>query len=200
MMGIRTKDVLEAAGTKWNFLKFYPGLVGGHCIGVDPYYLTTAAERLGYHPEVILAGRRINDHMGEHVAQRAIKLMVKRELSVRNAEVGVFGITFKENIPDTRNSRVPDIISELQEFGCSPLVCDPHADIEQAKEEYCVTLTPYKEMPKLDVVVLAVSHQEFIEDREGFLKKHLKPNGILIDTKSVYHPDELGSEQVYWSL
>lgn len=200
MMGIRTKDVLEAAGTKWNFLKFYPGLVGGHCIGVDPYYLTTAAERLGYHPEVILAGRRINDSMGQHVAQRTIKLMVQKELSLKKAQVGVFGVTFKENIPDTRNSRVPDIIHELEEFGCKPLICDPEADSEQVHEEYGISLTALADMPPLDALILAVPHRDFITDREEFLNRHLKPDGILIDTKSVYHPEEIKQGQIYWSL
>ncbi|MCB0329153.1 MAG: nucleotide sugar dehydrogenase [Bdellovibrionales bacterium] len=200
MMGIRTKDVLAAASTKWNFLKFFPGLVGGHCIGVDPYYLTTAAERLGYHPEVILAGRRINDSMGRYVAQRAMKIMVKKEIPVSQAQVGVFGITFKENIPDTRNSRVPDIVHELADFGCSPLVFDPHANPKEIEEEYKISLSPLDSTGMLDVVILAVAHDALIGDKGEFLSKYLKPDGILIDVKSVFHPSELQPEQTYWSL
>ncbi|MCI5066436.1 nucleotide sugar dehydrogenase [bacterium] len=200
MMGIRTKDVLAAAGTKWNFLPFFPGLVGGHCIGVDPYYLTTSAERLGYHPEVILAGRRINDRMGQHVAQRAVKLMVKNDLAVRQAKVCVFGVTFKEDIPDIRNSRIPDIITELREFGCNPDICDPHANPAEVEEEYGITLTDTEKLDQYDLVILAVPHEEFITDRATFLKTYLKETGILIDIKSVYHPSEVTQNQEYWSL
>src|SRR5205823_4571273 len=134
LLGVRTRDVLDAAATKWNFLPFTPGLVGGHCIGVDPYYLTTKAEELGYHPQVILAGRRINDGMGQFLAQRMVKLLIHANVSVKNARIGVFGLTFKENVPDMRNSRVPDIVNELRQFGIEPCVHDPVADACEAQK------------------------------------------------------------------
>lgn len=199
-MGIRTKDVLEAAGTKWNFLKFSPGLVGGHCIGVDPYYLTTKAKTLGYHSEVILAGRKINDDMGRYVAQRIVKLLIQKGIQPKGAQVGVFGITFKENVADVRNSRVPDIITELNEFGCSVKVCDPNVSSEEVGREYGINLTDKELLKDLDVAVLAVCHTVLLEDGiKGFIKT-LKPNGIFIDIKSVYHPEDLPQEITYWSL
>ncbi|MGZ3747174.1 MAG: nucleotide sugar dehydrogenase [Pseudobdellovibrionaceae bacterium] len=163
-MGLDTREVLEAASTKWNFLKFFPGLVGGHCIGVDPYYLTFKAESLGYHPQVILAGRRINDNMGVHVAGQAVKLMIKKNLTVNNAKVLVLGMTFKENCPDVRNSRVIDVINELQAFGCQVDVFDPHAIPQELEHEYRikpVAVECLKNLAKYTAVILAVAHNEF---------------------------------------
>ncbi|MGD9971309.1 MAG: Vi polysaccharide biosynthesis UDP-N-acetylglucosamine C-6 dehydrogenase TviB [Sulfuricurvum sp.] len=187
-MGIDTQDVLEAAGTKWNFLKFKPGLVGGHCIGVDPYYLTYKAESLGYHPEVILAGRRINDNMGIVVANKIIKLMIKRGIKIESSRVLMLGITFKENCPDIRNSRVVDVIGELKDYGCQVDVFDPWADNEEVEHEYALSLLP-KDMQlrfdEYDTIVLAVAHREFrsfvypspsekvIYDIKGILDKSL---------------------------
>lgn len=183
-MGIDTHEVLDAAGTKWNFLPYKPGLVGGHCIGVDPYYLTYKADSLGYHPQVILAGRRINDNMGIHIANRVIKLMTQNDLQVKNAKVLVLGITFKENCPDIRNSKAIDVIRELQSFGADVEVYDPQADHEEVKHEYGILLTP-KLDKKYNAIVLAVSHKEFgtldwksikndktiVYDVKGFLDK-----------------------------
>ena len=160
-IGIRTHDVLEAASTKWNFLPFRPGLVGGHCIGIDPYYLTTKAEELGYHPQVILAGRRINDGMGQYLAQRMVKLLAGSGVPVKGARIGILGLTFKEDVPDLRNSRVPDIVAELREFGIEPLVHDPVADAEEAHEEYGLTLCADAELCSLDGVVIAVAHEPY---------------------------------------
>src|SRR5262249_47491856 len=156
-LGITSKDVLAAAGTKWNFIKFVPGLVGGHCIGVDPYYLTTKAEQLGYHPQVILAGRRINDGMGVYVAQRMVKTMGPAGIQIRGARVGVLGLTFKENVSDLRNSRVPDIIFELKAFGIEPVVHDAVASAEEAHEEYGISLSPLEKFTDLDGLILAVA-------------------------------------------
>lgn len=164
-MNLDTREVLEAAGTKWNFLNFTPGLVGGHCIGIDPYYLTHKAEALGYHPEVILAGRRINDSMGTHVASQVIKLMIKKNVPVGGAKVLVMGMTFKENCPDVRNSRVIDVISELKSFGCSVEVYDPHAIAEEVIHEYSITpvsASVLKDMNRYQAIVMAVSHSEFL--------------------------------------
>ncbi|MBQ4243910.1 MAG: nucleotide sugar dehydrogenase, partial [Clostridia bacterium] len=160
-MGIDTKSVLEAAGTKWNFLKFFPGLVGGHCIGVDPYYLTYKAEMLGYHSQVILAGRRINDDMGRYVAENAVKKLISAEKPVRNARVAILGFTFKENCPDTRNTKVIDIYNELREYGINPLIADPAADSAEAKRLYGVYFCDMKDIKDMDAVILAVSHDCF---------------------------------------
>ena len=197
--GIRTKDVLDAAGTKWNFLKFQPGLVGGHCIGVDPYYLTKMAESLGYHPQVIQAGRRINDGMGVFIAQKLVKMLVHKDVVVRGARVGVFGLTFKENVPDLRNSRVPDIVAELKSFGVVPLVFDPHADPEEAHEEYGLQLVDAGELRGLDAVVLAVNHKTFIDEGFASLLSGLKKGGVVIDVKSMVPPGALPDHDV-WSL
>ncbi len=199
-IGIRTKDVLEAAGTKWNFLPFTPGLVGGHCIGVDPYYLTTKAEELGYQPEVILSGRRINNNVGAFVAQRALKMMASVGVTFANARVGVLGLTFKENVPDLRNSRVPDIVAELSEFGVNARVHDPMGDADEAREEYGVTLTAWEEMRDLDAIIYAVSH-DFYRDRgiDG-LTECLRDNGALLDIKSQLAPEGLPRGIRYWSL
>src|SRR3954454_10061273 len=156
---IPTRDVLAAAGTKWNFLPFTPGLVGGHCIGVDPYYLTARAEAAGYYPEVVLAGRRINDGMGGYIARRLVKLLIAAERSVKGARVGILGITFKENVPDLRNSRVPDIVTELREYGIEPMISDPLADPAEAEREYGVELVPLEALAELDGLVLAVPHR-----------------------------------------
>ena len=200
-MGIRTRDVLAAAGTKWNFLKFSPGLVGGHCIGVDPYYLTTKAEELGYQPQVILAGRRINNEMGPYVAQRTVKLLVHAGLPVKGARVGVFGLTFKENVADIRNSKVPDILKELREFGIEPKLTDPYADPAETKHEYGLGLTALDELKDLDALILAVSHQQYVGQPLSFLLDRIKPGGVLVDVKSALKPDEIPAGRVsYWCL
>jgi len=160
---IPTRDVLAAAATKWNFLPFTPGLVGGHCIGVDPYYLTARAEAVGYYPEVILAGRRINDGMGGYIARRLVKLLIAAERPVKGARVGILGITFKENVPDLRNSRVPDIVIELREFGVEPMISDPHADAEVVRHEYGLDLVPLTMLSDLDALILAVPHRAYAE-------------------------------------
>ena len=178
-MGIDTLDVLAAAGTKWNFLPFRPGLVGGHCIGVDPYYLTFKAESLGYHPEVILAGRRINDNMGAYVAKEVVKLLIKKSHKVDGARTLVLGVTFKENCPDIRNSRVIDVISELSDFGCAVEVYDPWADAAEVKHEYGLTLVE-KPSGKYDAVVLAVAHKEFAAIDIDALKNE---NSVVYDIK-----------------
>ncbi|MFL0355218.1 nucleotide sugar dehydrogenase [Erythrobacter sp. GH1-10] len=197
-MGIATRDVLAAAGTKWNFLPFTPGLVGGHCIGVDPYYLTAAAERLDYRPEVILAGRRINDTMGAAVAQKAIKL-IGGQVALTEARVGVLGLTFKQDVPDIRNSKVPDIVSELREFGVEPLVGDPLASSEVAMHEYGIALCSDGDLRDLDALILAVNHAEYTAEGSK-LADRIKPGGILIDVKSVLDPGELPENLSYWSL
>lgn len=158
---IDTQAVLKAAGTKWNFLNFQPGLVGGHCIGVDPYYLTYKAEESGYHSQIILAGRRINDGMGKYVVENTIKQLIKTDKLVKQARVGIFGFTFKENCPDTRNTRVIDIVTELKEYGVEPLVFDPVADKTEALHEYDLKLNNYEEMKELDAIIIAVNHEEF---------------------------------------
>jgi UDP-N-acetyl-D-glucosamine/UDP-N-acetyl-D-galactosamine dehydrogenase len=198
-MNIRTRDVLDAAGTKWNFLKFTPGLVGGHCIGVDPYYLTSAAEALGYHPEVILAGRRLNDNMGKFVAAKAIKLLAKAKLSPSAARIGVLGLTFKENVPDIRNSKVPDILSELREFGATPLLHDPMADVEAVQHEYQLELSSLSEFRNLDVLILAVNHRAYLTESTALFKM-LRPNGIFVDVKSAIPIDQVPDKITYWSL
>jgi UDP-N-acetyl-D-galactosamine dehydrogenase len=202
-IGIRTSDVLAAAGTKWNFLKFRPGLVGGHCIGVDPYYLTTMAQRLGYQPEVILAGRRINDNMGRFVAQRLVKHLVNADIPVRGARVGVLGLTFKEDVRDIRNSKVPGIVTELREFGVTPLVHDPVASPEETRHEYGIELSSLEEMRGLDALVLAVSHRQFLALGEEKLAAPLRDGGVFVDVKSALDPsrvEALGRRLRYWSL
>jgi UDP-N-acetyl-D-glucosamine/UDP-N-acetyl-D-galactosamine dehydrogenase len=199
-LGIRTQDVLEAAGTKWNFLPFRPGLVGGHCIGVDPYYLTSKAEELGYYPQVILAGRRINDGMGAFIAQKLVKLLAAADTPIRQARVGILGLTFKEDVPDLRNSRVPDIVAELRSFGVEPLIHDPLADPEEALEEYGLTLSPLEAFRDLDALVLAVAHRSYKERVYGCLTTLLKPGGTLIDVKSALDAASVPEACVYWSL
>lgn len=198
-IGINTTEVLAAAGTKWNFLKFSPGLVGGHCIGVDPYYLTTEAERLGYFPHLILAGRRINDGMGIYIVEQIVKKLIAVDAPVKNARVGILGVTFKENVPDLRNSRVPDIIKGLEGYGITALLTDAHADSEELNHEYGLTLSAESDLKDLDVLILAVSHEEY----KGEVKNHLarlKPNGLLVDIKSLYKPQDVPAPYHYWSL
>ena len=199
-MEISTKDVLDAAATKWNFLRFHPGLVGGHCIGVDPYYLTTKAEQLGYHPEVILAGRRINDTMGRFIAQRTVKLLANSGIGIKGARVGVLGVTFKENVADTRNSRVPDIIRELQEFGVETLVCDPVAAPDHVQEEYGIELVSRSDLKQLDALIFAVAHDAYQKESLSELSAGLNSQGVFIDVKSVFDPADLPNGFVYWSL
>ncbi|MHB8877388.1 MAG: nucleotide sugar dehydrogenase [Myxococcaceae bacterium] len=199
-LGIRTRDVLAAAGTKWNFLPFSPGLVGGHCIGVDPYYLTAKAESLGYHPEVILAGRRINDGMGAFIAQRLIKLLIAADLPVKGAKVGVLGLTFKENVPDLRNSRIPDILGELKQFGIEAIVHDARADAREAHEEYGVTLASLEQFKELSAVVLAVSHREYLELLRGPLFAMVRKGGVVVDVKAMVDPATVPAGLSYWCL
>ncbi len=198
-MGLATRDVLAAAGTKWNFLPFTPGLVGGHCIGVDPFYLTAAAEKLGYRPEVILAGRRINDSMGQAIAQKVVKLLIANGVSPCRARVGVMGLTFKQDVPDIRNSKVPDILAELADYGITALVSDPLADPAAAAHEYGITLSPADEMVQLDALVLAVNHAEYIANPSDLIAR-LREGGVLVDVKSALSREGLPEELVYWSL
>lgn len=198
-MGIATRDVLAAAGTKWNFLPFTPGLVGGHCIGVDPFYLTAAAEKLGYRPEVILAGRRINDSMGQAIAQKLVKLLIANGVSPCRARVGVMGLTFKQDVPDIRNSKVPDILAELREYGIEALVSDPLAEPAAALQEYGITLSPPEALVGLDALVLAVNHAAYIADPADLVAR-VREGGVLVDVKSALAREGLPEELVYWSL
>ena len=182
-MGIRTADVLEAAGTKWNFLKFSPGLVGGHCIGVDPYYLTSKAQELGYLPEVILAGRRINNNVAPFIAQKTVKMLVQNDVSLKKAKVGILGLTFKENVPDLRNSKIPDIVAELAEYGIEAMVHDPMGDPREAFEEYKIEITPLDKLQQLDAAIFAVAHAEYVKNLPGIFER-VKDNGVVIDVKS----------------
>jgi UDP-N-acetyl-D-galactosamine dehydrogenase len=199
-MGVRTMDVLEAAGTKWNFLKFRPGLVGGHCIGVDPYYLTMKAQQLGYEPEVILAGRRINDNMGRYVAQRLVKLLVNADIPVKGARVGVLGLSFKEDVNDIRNSKVPDIVSELREYGINALVHDPLANPKDAQHEYGIQLCSFEELRALDGIVFAVAHKAYVEMGPERLTRPLRDGGVFVDVKSVFDASKMTRSIRYWSL
>jgi UDP-N-acetyl-D-glucosamine/UDP-N-acetyl-D-galactosamine dehydrogenase len=182
-LGIDTLEVLKAAGTKWNFLPFRPGLVGGHCIGVDPYYLTHKAEKVGYHPQVILAGRRINDGMGKYVAEQTVKEMIRAGFSIRGDDVVVLGLTFKENCPDTRNTRVIDVIQELRSYGANVHVHDPVANAEEAMHEYGVTLTAWDDLPKAAAVVYAVAHAEFVNRPIPEFVSKMRPGAVLTDVK-----------------
>lgn len=205
-MGIDTDEVLAGMNTKWNALGFKPGLVGGHCIGVDPYYLTNAAEMLGYHSQIILNGRKVNDSMGAFVADAAIKEMIEAGMAPKKATVVILGITFKENCPDTRNSKIVDIISRLKEFDIDPIVTDEWADSVIAKQEYGVDLVPFKELPKADCVIVAVGHNEFRSMSMMQLKQLFKADipdeeKVLIDVKSLYRMDELrASGMRFWRL
>ena len=201
-LGIDTLEVLKAAGTKWNFLPFRPGLVGGHCIGVDPYYLTHKAEILGYHPKVIQAGRRINDGMAAYVAQQTIKQMIRSGTNIRGAKVIVLGLTFKENCSDLRNSKVADLVKELQEFGCEVYVHDPLAEAEQALHEYGITLREWHQLPQnADAIVAAVSHAKYTTQPVANLLAPLKRCGVFIDIKSAYMPEAITATGAYlWRL
>ena len=193
-IGIDTLEVLKASGTKWNFLPFRPGLVGGHCIGVDPYYLTHKADKLGYHPQVILAGRRINDGMAAYVAQQTVKKIIQAGGCVKGSKVIVLGLTFKENCPDLRNSKVADLVKELHEFGCDVSVHDPLAESIEAVHEYGITLTEWDALPnQADAIVAAVSHTEYISQPVTQLLAKLKPGGVFIDIKSAYSREVIES-------
>ena len=200
LAGIRSADVLAAAGTKWNFLKFHPGLVGGHCIGVDPYYLTAKAEELGHHPEVILSGRRINDGMGAYVGEQVIRLLASNDMPLRKARVGILGFTFKENVPDIRNSKVIDIYSKLQSYGIEPLVHDPLADPRAMLEEYGITASGWDELQSLNALILAVPHSEDGELGAERLGGLVEDGGLFVDIKSKFRPEALRPDLVYWSL
>lgn len=203
-MGVDTKAVLEAAGTKWNFLPFMPGLVGGHCIGVDPYYLTYKSEELGYHSRIILAGRRINDEMGKYVAESLVKNLIKTDVPVKKANVAILGFTFKENCPDTRNTKVIDIYHELGEYGIQPLVVDPAADAAEAEQLYGITFGSMEDVRDMDAVVIAVAHKQFLElDRDkidGFYRAGNRRK-ILMDLKGLFDRETYALEDyLYWRL
>lgn len=203
-MGIDTKSVLEAAGTKWNFLKFYPGLVGGHCIGVDPYYLTYKAEELGYHSQIILSGRRINDDMGKYVAENTVKNLIKADVSIKNAKVAILGFTFKENCPDTRNTKIIDIYNELREYGITPIIADPEADADEAKRLYGIEFVDINEIKACDAVILAVAHEQFksltMNDFETMFKQSENKN-VLVDIKGLLSRKEYeNAGYIYWRL
>jgi len=199
-MGISTTEVLEAAGTKWNFLRFRPGLVGGHCIGVDPYYLTYRAEELGLHPQVITAGRRINDSMAGFIAQKTIKLMLSKGLSPIGSKVGVLGLTFKENVNDIRNSKVPNIVKELREYGLEPLVYDPLAVKDDVMHEYGITLADENMLSGLDTLIFAVPHDILMVENASRVISKLKPEGVMVDVKAALNKTLLPDSTSYWSL
>jgi UDP-N-acetyl-D-galactosamine dehydrogenase len=199
-LGIRTIDVLEAAGTKWNFLPFRPGLVGGHCIGVDPYYLTAKAQQVGYQPEVILAGRRINNNVAPFIATKMTKMLIENDIPVKRARVGVLGLTFKEDVNDLRNSKVPDIMKELNAFGIDAIVHDPHADAAEAMHEYGVKLTKWEDIRNLDGLVVAVAHKAYRDMGQEKLLSLVRHGGVVIDAKSMLKPSEIDRGIRYWSL
>ncbi len=189
-MGVNTYEAIEAAGSKWNFLKFSPGLVGGHCIGVDPYYLTYKAQKLGYHPHVILAGRYVNDSMGFYVAKQTVKRLLSKEVDIRQSKILVLGFTFKEDISDIRNTRVADLIRELQSYQVSVTVVDPHADAAEVKREYNIDIDKSWDanaaQHEFDAVIIAVSHREYLGLTEADFQKWLRPNGLIVDVKGIY--------------
>lgn len=204
-MDIDTKAVLKAAGTKWNFLNFYPGLVGGHCIGVDPYYLTYKAEQLGYHSQIILSGRRINDDMGKYVVENLIKNLIKVGVSVKDAKIGILGFTFKENCPDTRNTKVIDIVNELKEYGITPKIADPEADADEALHEYGIEFDSMNSLADLDAIIIAVGHNQFLDMNQGDFDKMFKSadnkSKVLLDIKGLF--DRKLMENIgynYWRL
>lgn len=200
-LGIDTKEVLKAAGTKWNFLNFYPGLVGGHCIGVDPYYLTYKAEEVGYHSQVILSGRRINDDMGKYIAENVIKVMVKNNVDIHKAKVGILGFTFKENCPDTRNTKIIDIIQELRDYGIDPTVADPIADEEEALALYGIELSDKSSLQDLDALIIATAHDEFRTLNYDQYASYFGKHKILFDVKGILDKDMCGKHGfVYWRL
>jgi UDP-N-acetyl-D-galactosamine dehydrogenase len=199
-LGLRTRDVLAAAQTKWNFLPFTPGLVGGHCIGVDPYYLTAKAEAVGYHPQVILAGRRINDGMATFVVQRMVKLLIQADLPVRQARVGILGMTFKENVPDLRNSKVGDMLTEMRQYGMAVRIHDALASGADVEAVFGLAPSPLEAFTDLDALVLAVPHKAYLKLKAGRLFGMLRPGGALLDIKSVLRPDDAPADRLYWSL
>jgi UDP-N-acetyl-D-galactosamine dehydrogenase len=201
-LDIDTKSVLEAAGTKWNFLKFSPGLVGGHCIGVDPYYLTSKAESVGYHPQVILAGRRINNGMGKFIAEQTMKRLSELNRPIKELRVAVLGLTFKENVPDLRNSKVPDIIRELNEYGLQVVVHDPIAEPEEAVHEYGLRLYRWEDLKEIDGIVLAVAHRAYLDMEPSMLLKPLRHqrDGVVMDVKCVLDRSKLPKSLKYWRL
>ena len=202
-MGIDTKAVLEAASTKWNFLAFYPGLVGGHCIGVDPYYLTYAANQYGYKSQVILSGRNINDNMGKHIADKLVKSLISQKKDLNKAKVGILGFTFKEDCPDTRNTKVYDIVKELNEFGIEPIIVDPQADKDETKDIYGIELKKYYELIDLDALLIAVSHKEFKKlEKKQISDLYKDGKKILFDLKGIYDIDEYETDDnyLYWRL
>jgi len=204
-MGIDTQAVLKAAGTKWNFLNFSPGLVGGHCIGVDPYYLTYKAEQLGYHSQIILSGRRINDDMGKYVVENLIKSLIKADVPVKDAKVAILGFTFKENCPDTRNTKVIDIINELKEYGINPMIADPEADAEEAKHEYSIVFDSIEDIKDMDAIVVAVGHDQFLnltqKDFNRMFKEGANKGKVLLDIKGILDRKEYETAGFkYWRL
>ena len=204
-MGIDTKSVLEAAGTKWNFLKFYPGLVGGHCIGVDPYYLTYKAEQLGYHSQIILSGRRINDDMGKYVAESVVKNLIKADVAIKSAKVAILGFTFKENCPDTRNTKIIDIYNELKEYGITAMVSDPQADHAEAEHLYDMKFVDINTIKNCDAVILAVAHDEFKSlskiDFDNMFKSGEKGTKVIADIKGMLNRNEYeDAGYIYWRL
>ena len=203
-MGIDTKSVLEAAGTKWNFLHFFPGLVGGHCIGVDPYYLTYKAEELGYHSQIILSGRRINDDMGKYIAESLVKRLIANDISVKNAKVAILGFTFKENCPDTRNTKVIDIYNELGEYGITPVIVDPQADSAEAKRLYGITFESLDAVKDMDAVVVAVAHEDFKDYKAADIAKFFNAahkTKVFLDIKGIYDMNEYKAPEFdYWRL
>ena len=203
-MDIDTKSVLEAAGTKWNFLKFFPGLVGGHCIGVDPYYLTYKAEELGYHSQIILSGRRINDDMGKYIAESCVKNLIANDIAVKNAKVAILGFTFKENCPDTRNTKIIDIYNELGEYGITPVVVDPEADADEAKRLYGIDFDTMDAVKDMDAVIVAVAHKEFESYKPADIAKFFNAKHktkVFMDLKGIYDMNEYKApEYNYWRL
>ncbi|MBQ8947560.1 MAG: nucleotide sugar dehydrogenase [Lachnospiraceae bacterium] len=203
-MGIDTREVLEAAGTKWNFLRFMPGLVGGHCIGVDPYYLTYKAEELGYHSQIILSGRRINDDMGRYVAESLVKNLIKADMPVRGARIAICGFTFKENCPDTRNTKVIDIYNELGEYGVTPIVVDPEADAGEAKRLYGIDFCDESALRNMDAVIFAVAHDSFKKYEKADIDRMFNPDNkvrVLADLKGMFDKNRFRSEDyLYWRL
>ena len=200
-MDIDTEEVLQAAGTKWNFLPFRPGLVGGHCIGVDPYYLTYKAEKIGYIPQVILAGRRINDNMGRYVARKGIKLLLKQGINMQGLQTALLGFTFKEDCPDVRNTKVIDIINELEDYNVKVFVCDPVADAAYSEHEYGVKFTPFSDLPQVPLLVVAVAHQKFKELNLAEILAKVTPGGVIVDVKSLLPKEEVRARgYILWRL
>ena len=203
-MGIDTKSVLEAAGTKWNFLNFRPGLVGGHCIGVDPYYLTYKAEELGYHSQIILSGRRINDDMGKYIAESCVKRLIAADIPVKNAKVAILGFTFKENCPDTRNTKIIDIYNELGEYGITPIVVDPQADADEAKRLYGIEFNSLDDVKDMDAVIMAVAHEDFVSYKPSDILKFFNSDNktkVFMDLKGMYNLEDYKAPEFdYWRL